>query len=142
MVDTADGKRYFVHPLGMGFSEMLQGGYYDEIVSTTILPFEDYITYDSYISGSSDRRLDEPPGSARRRASHPLNQRLRHPRLVLFPCNRRGLCNDIRERRGFLNGTFCEFQSDRAVSQRKADGSTTPRPSFITISPPPAAKKA
>jgi hypothetical protein len=53
MVDTADGKRYFVHPLGMGFSEMLQGGYYDEIVSTTILPFEDYITYDSYISGST-----------------------------------------------------------------------------------------
>ena len=53
LIDTNDGKRYLVHPLGMGFSEMLEGGYYDEIVSTTILPFEDYITYDSYISGSS-----------------------------------------------------------------------------------------
>jgi hypothetical protein len=52
LVDTADGKRYLVHPLGMGFSEMLQGGVYDEIVSTVIVPFEDYLTYDSFISSS------------------------------------------------------------------------------------------
>lgn len=52
MVDTTDGKRYLVHPLGMGFSEMLQGGVYDEIVSTVIVPFEDYLTYDSFISSS------------------------------------------------------------------------------------------
>jgi hypothetical protein len=53
LIDTSDGKRYLVHPLGMGFSEMLEGGYYDEIVSTTIIPFEDYLTYDSFISGSA-----------------------------------------------------------------------------------------
>ena len=52
MVDTQDGKRYLVRPLGMGFSEMLRGGVYDEIVSTVIVPFEDYLTYDSFISSS------------------------------------------------------------------------------------------
>jgi hypothetical protein len=52
LINTQDGKRYLVHPLGMGFSEMLQGGVYDEIVSTVIVPFEDYLTYDSFISSS------------------------------------------------------------------------------------------
>jgi len=52
LVDVSDGKRYLVHPLGMGFSEMLEGGVYDEIVSTTIVPFLDYLTYDSFISRS------------------------------------------------------------------------------------------
>ncbi len=66
MIDTKDGKRYLVHPLGMGFSEMLQGGVYDELVSTVIVPFEDYLTYDSFISSqkvfvsfSEDLHLDE-----------------------------------------------------------------------------------
>ena len=50
----------------MGFSEMLQGGVYDELVSTVIVPFEDYLTYDSFISSqkvfvsfSEDLHLDE-----------------------------------------------------------------------------------
>jgi len=66
MIDTQNGKRYLVHPLGMGFSEMLQGGVYDELVSTVIVPFEDYLTYDSFISSqrvfvsfSGDLHLDE-----------------------------------------------------------------------------------
>jgi hypothetical protein len=52
MVDPKTQKRYLVHPLGMGFSEMLQGGVYDELVSTVIVPFEDYLTYDSFISST------------------------------------------------------------------------------------------
>jgi hypothetical protein len=62
LIDTSDGKRYLVHPLGMGFSEMLEGGVYDEIVSTVIVPFEDYLTYDSFISSS--RLLIQLPDDA------------------------------------------------------------------------------